>query len=297
LIRSHEALTTARHNGMQLQYKSSVDPSDTYFAVMTSRHLDGAMRLSQAEGWSQRREDWNMMMNCSTGIVALSNGDLVGTALRTDFGPVVSTLNSVIVEPNMRGRGIATAMISELMIPKRRYRLVAADEQVALLYQKLGFEPAGLVVKYEGIARGLHQLANSIQRARFSDIAAISKIESSDFDGDRTALVEWLWQNADLRVSRDAEGRINGYAAMRAFGSGYLIGPVSARDSSTASNLIRDCARELVGSFVRIDIANCFHLDTTLTRLGLTRVGTGVPMFCGGSPTFERFALASRALI
>jgi len=37
-------------------------------------------------------------------IVVVRNGDLVGTALRTDSGPLVSTLISVVAEPSIRGK-------------------------------------------------------------------------------------------------------------------------------------------------------------------------------------------------
>lgn len=72
-------------------------------APFTSDHIDQAVMLSQAEKWPHRREDWDMLLDLSTGRVALEGDKVVGTTLRTDYGPEVSMMNMIIVGPRIAG--------------------------------------------------------------------------------------------------------------------------------------------------------------------------------------------------
>jgi len=73
---------------------------------LAQHHLDQATVLSQAENWPHRLEDWRMLMMLSQGRVALRDRVVIGTALRSDYGPDVSLLNMIIVRQSERGQGI-----------------------------------------------------------------------------------------------------------------------------------------------------------------------------------------------
>ena len=72
---------------------------------LVRHHLDQATALSQAENWPHRLEDWQMLTRLSQGRAALREGIVIGTALRTDYGPDVSLLNMIIVRRSERGQG------------------------------------------------------------------------------------------------------------------------------------------------------------------------------------------------
>ena len=73
---------------------------------LAQHHLDQATVLSQAENRPHRLEDWRMLMMLSQGRVALRDRVVIGTALRSDYGPDVSLLNMIIVRQSERGQGI-----------------------------------------------------------------------------------------------------------------------------------------------------------------------------------------------
>ncbi|HCL93405.1 MAG TPA: GNAT family N-acetyltransferase, partial [Gammaproteobacteria bacterium] len=118
---------------------------------LAQRQLDQATALSQAENWPHRLQDWQMLMTLSQGRAALRDGVVIGTALRTDFGPDVSLLNMIIVQRSERGQRIGYKLMSSLMdeVSGRELRLVATKAGIPL-YEKLGFESEGEIFQCQG---------------------------------------------------------------------------------------------------------------------------------------------------
>ncbi|WP_420801861.1 GNAT family N-acetyltransferase [Sinorhizobium fredii] len=77
---------------------------------MTPKHLDGALELSRQVQWPHRREDWELVQSISQGIVALEEERLVATIIMTPYGDDTATINMVIVDAAMRGRGLGRKM-------------------------------------------------------------------------------------------------------------------------------------------------------------------------------------------
>lgn len=120
-------------------------------APFTSDHIDQAVMLSQAEKWPHRREDWDMLLDLSTGRVALEGDKVVGTTLRTDYGPEVSMMNMIIVGASHRGRGLGRRLMESMMeeVPGRELRLFATSDGLPL-YEKLGFVAEGAISQCQG---------------------------------------------------------------------------------------------------------------------------------------------------
>ena len=76
----------------------------------TSR--EALSQLSRQAGWPHRLEDWQMALALSGGIVALdADGRVVGTVLVTPFRADCATINMVIVDEAMRGRGLGRKLM------------------------------------------------------------------------------------------------------------------------------------------------------------------------------------------
>jgi hypothetical protein len=92
----------------------------------------------------------------------------------------------------------------------------------------------------------------------------------------------------------------NGYAVCRAFGRGYVIGPVVAPCLENACSLIDTAMSELPGEFVRVDTNANSGLSPWLEARGLTRVDTASTMIRGEAPQpsgeARVFALCSQSL-
>ena len=265
---------------------------------LVQHHLDQATVLSQAENWPHRLQDWQMLTTLSQGRAALRDGVVIGTALRIDYGLDVSLLNMIIVRQSERGQGIGCKLMSSLMdeAGDRELRLVATKAGVPL-YEKLGFESEGEIFQCQGEIASVELPDEEISPARPGDTDAIIEVDSRFLAADRSALVQWLAKHARLAVVRGAEGGICGYAALRRFGKGHVIGPIQTVSKRQAQNLIRYFAVSLAGQFVRIDTDDALGLMPWLEDLGLKCIDT-VTRMRKNSQTYPQpaFGLCSQAL-
>ncbi|WP_199258096.1 GNAT family N-acetyltransferase, partial [Paracoccus binzhouensis] len=121
-------------------------------AGFTAAHLPQALALSRQAGWPHRPEDWALNLSVSRGVVALDGDRVVGTALCSAFG-AVATLNMIIVDASMRGRGLGRALMQAViaLAGEREMRLVATAAGLPL-YERLGFRATGRIAQHQGIA-------------------------------------------------------------------------------------------------------------------------------------------------
>lgn len=260
---------------------------------MGPEHLDGALQLSRAAGWPHRREDWELVLGISQGVVALKQALVMATALVTPFGNV-GMVNMIIVDQRMRGCGFGRQIIGQAMalIRPREWRLVATPSGLPL-YEKLGFAACGPVQQHQGTAPDL-PAPLGIRWATDADIAAIAQMDADALGADRRSLLDALAQPGRIALKPG-----KGYAAIRAFGLGEVIGPVIADDLATAQELIAFLFGGRAGSFIRIDTTEDCGLGPWLAQIGLRVVDRPVAMQTGtpAKPgTHTRFALAAQAL-
>ena len=272
--------------------------SSHLLSCLTQDHLKQATMLSQAEHWPHRQEDWEMLLELSQGVVASRDASVVGTTLRTDYGPDVSMMHMIIVGKSERGQGLGRKLMEAAMesTTDRELRLVATKEGLPL-YEKLGFQPAGEITQCQGNIDIADPSGTDIFSADAQDIDEIILLDRQYVAADRGVLLRWLAQNGRLAITRADGGRITGYAALRWFGRGRVIGPIQAPSATQAQDLIRYFAAPLCGEFIRIDTDNTLGLTPWLESIGLKRAGGGVKMR-KGAKTNPRpaFGLCSQAL-
>ncbi|MEM9909848.1 MAG: GNAT family N-acetyltransferase [Pseudomonadota bacterium] len=255
-------------------------------------HLPGALRLSQREKWPHREEDWALTLSQSRGVVALSDNRVVGTALASDFGPVW-TMSMIIVDQDARGRGLGKRLMETVMpfAGSREMRLTATEDGLPL-YEKLGFVPVGEITQLQGqIMASVPDVAVAVQD---SDIAECIELDKAASGMHRDDLLRRIAaKGLVLRADR-------GFAILRDFGRGKLLGPIVAKDIKTARALLADAATRCDGQFLRID-TDAFDLADFACILGLSPVGRGVSMTknantAGATSAFRTFGLMSQAL-
>ncbi|HBF28452.1 GNAT family N-acetyltransferase [Rhizobium sp.] len=263
-------------------------------------HIDGAFALSQQAGWPHRREDWAMVLSLSQGFVALEEGRVAGTAMATLYGSTCATVNMVIVDATMRGRGLGRKLMDLALgaAEGRECRLVATTDGLPL-YEKLGFAVVGEVVQHQGIIKAPELQPANIAWADRGVLAEVRALDTQAFGADRSALFERLFGQGKLAVLRDGE-RIVGCVALRAFGRGEVVGPVVAATLEDAKALLSFVFAERTGHFLRVDTLVDTGLAPWLTEHGLLHVGGGLPMrrnVAETAPsTMKTYALASQAL-
>jgi GNAT superfamily N-acetyltransferase len=246
--------------------------------AMGAEHLDGAVHLSQEAGWPHRREDWELVLSVSEGIVALQDSRVVATTIMTPFGSDTATINMVIVDASMRGRGLGRRLMDTALdkAGARNCRLVATTEGLPL-YEKLGFVAVGEIIQHQGKALKVDAPAN-VFWARDDEHERISALDRAASGVDRSKLMSVLHRLAQFAVIRD-RGEAVAFAGVRAFGRGLVVGPV----------------------VVRLDTELSTGLGPWLAERGLTHVGGGIPMRRGPKADrveapYRSFALVNQAL-
>jgi len=193
--------------------------------------------LSRQAGWPHRREDWAMVLSLSTGIVARQGERVVGTTLVTRYGEQAATINMVIVDEKMRGRGIGRRLMDFALEESkgRECRLIATKEGLPL-YTKLGFRESGAIFQHQGIAASPLR-PGEVAWATPEDEAAFAAMDRAASGLDRAALIPLLFEQGRVAVLR-RNGRTAGFAALRLFGRGQVAGPVVAATADEARSLL-----------------------------------------------------------
>lgn len=244
-------------------------------------HLDGAVALSQQANWPHRREDWELALAVSQGMVAVHGSQVLGTILVTPYGQDTATINMVIVDESQRGLGIGKQLMqAALEVAKGRQCLLIATQEGLPLYKKLGFVESGQIAQHQGlvdIKASLDPVIGKIDWFNGDDIAPFISIDRQALGLDRAVLLQELDKVARFAVLRD-ENTILGFAAVRDFGRGKVIGPVVAHDVDQAKALITFILSSYQGQFMRLDTGRFTDLADWLTSLGLVHVGGGIVM-------------------
>lgn len=262
----------------------------------TDKHLDAAVHLSQEVSWPHRLNDWKFSYSISKGQVAVLDDRVVATALRTNFGKHLSSLNMIIVSSDMRRLGIGRRLMKSLMTlgNEHTYRLVATAEGEPL-YRNLGFETVSHIVQCQGIMDQV-PVSDGACIASHQDYEQIERLDSETFGGDRKPIVDQLQKIGRLAVIKQNE-TVVAFAGLRQFGLGHVIGPVIAPDVELAKKLIVHLAQGLEGEFVRIDVTQASGLLDWLERSGVRQVARSPIMQIGKIPiSTNRLALFSQAL-
>jgi GNAT superfamily N-acetyltransferase len=243
-------------------------------------HLAGAVRLSRQADWPHRLKDWRMALALSGGCAAVSGhgNRVIGTALMTPYGSDTATINMVIVDASVRGRGLGRKLMDAVLslAGDRSLQLVATESGLPL-YERLGFRMSGTVVQHQGhVARSIAAPAG-IRPARVYDIPPIIELDRAAYGADRGSLISHLAGVGSLAVLERA-GRPVGFSALRPFGRGEVIGPVVAANLDDAKALASHFLAARSGAFVRIDTDATTGLGPWLAGSGLAHVGGGIAM-------------------
>lgn len=265
--------------------------------------LAAAHALSVAFQWPHRADDWAFMCDLGQGVVATCGKEIVGTAMWWTYGKDRAALGMVGVTPLLHGRGIGRRLTKYALDGLGdRSVLLHATEAGLHLYETLGFEPTGRIRQHHGAAfqAGLMPLRDGerLRPTGRSDPALLAGLDRKACGMDRRELMAAVLKAAE-GVVLDRDGDVAGFALMRRFGIGQVIGPVVAPDEAAARALIGHFLSSNQGQFIRIDVPEESGLSPWLQQLGLSDAGPAIRMVRGPSRppdgTVRSFALVSQA--
>jgi ribosomal protein S18 acetylase RimI-like enzyme len=250
--------------------------------------LPAAHTLSSTFNWPHRFEDWQFALSLGQGVVAERDGKVLGTALSWQFGNY-ATIGLVIVAPELQGQRIGNRMMETLLDHlSPRNVLLHATVAGRGLYERLGFVPTGEIDQHQGVLAAVPALAlagregDRLRPLADADVESLIAMDARGAGMPRGELLRRLFAQ-ERTVVLERGGQAAGFAVLRRFGRGHLIGPVTAPDFDAARMLISDCCRHTEG-FVRVDVYAMSGLSPWLESLGLPRVGGGTIMVRGLVP-------------
>ena len=277
---------------------------DLHYRRLDRDDLAAAHRLSQQVQWPHRLEDWALVLGVGDGVVALIDGQVVGTAMYWRYGVDFATLGMVIVTPERQGRGIGRRLMSDVIeaLGTRSIQLNATQAGQPL-YESMGFAAVGGVRQHQGVALNvpIGPLApgERIRPVGPGDEATVAALDGKATGLSRLRVLSALGEAAQ-GVLLERDGETVGFALCRRFGRGYSIGPVVAPDEAGAKALIGHWVGSHAGMFMRIDVPDGGGLSNWLEEFGLARASGVVTMVRGRPPRpgvgTKLFALVNQAL-
>ncbi|MBD3897755.1 GNAT family N-acetyltransferase [Halomonas sp. ML-15] len=278
--------------------------TDITYRPMLEGDLPTAHQLSQAVRWPHRIEDWQFVHRLGSGFVAERNGEVIGSAMCWSHGSDYASLGMIIVSPDAQGNGIGRALMESILdLIGERNTLLFATPEGQPLYEQLGFQAIGTVHQHRGTIVKPTVVApppgERIRPAGLNDRTKLIEMAAAGAGMPRASVLNELLQVAD-GVVLDNQGELTGFALIRRFGHGYVIGPVVATSVERAQAMISYWAGARVDSFIRIDVDDSGQLSPWLQELGLLQADSVVAMVKGKAPApatgLQQFAIINQAL-
>ncbi len=222
--------------------------------------LPDCMGLVRAAGWNQRLEDWRLVYALSPEglFVATHNGAVVGSVGTVNYADLVSWIAMVLVDPTMRRRGIATQLMRTCLDKLATCETVKLDATPAgrEVYRKLGFvDECQLSRLTVSSVPAISPQKTRIRPMTEADLPHVAELDAQAFGVPRGDLLGRIRVMAPeyAFVSEGTQG-LDGFCVGRHGATCEYLGPLTARDDSTARALAASVLGVLRGRSAMIDV-------------------------------------------
>jgi ribosomal protein S18 acetylase RimI-like enzyme len=214
---------------------------------MGSHDLGFVFHLVRVADWDNTREDLERLLSYEPAgcFIAEVGGKPVGMVTTTSYGKL-GWIGCLIVEPEMRGKGISTALMRQAIEYLRRkgvetIRLDAVQKAVSL-YRRLGFVEECRSLRFQGM--GARYAAPDVRPMEQSHLEDVFDLDVRCFGADRSRVLRRVFQDfPKLCFVSYIDGKIAGYVMARRAAAGGKIGPwIGRRDEpglGRAESLLR----------------------------------------------------------
>ncbi|MDQ0684949.1 GNAT superfamily N-acetyltransferase [Streptomyces achromogenes] len=223
--------------------------SDLPIRRLTHRDLAACADLSEDRGWPREEHKWGLLLSAGTGYgIDDPDGGLVSACVVTEYGPYgnpsFGAVGMVLVAERHARRGIGRRLMRHIVSLMGTTPLTLhATPNGRPLYEELGFKTTGRAEMLRGcFTPGVTATGVATRAATAEDLPSILRLDEEVFGADRTHVITRLPAFADqFRVAEEA-GRIIGYAAAWPNMDTQVVGPLIARDTTTAQSLLASLA-------------------------------------------------------
>jgi GNAT superfamily N-acetyltransferase len=263
---------------------------------MKRPELDLALNWAAKEGWNPGLHDAEAFWNADSEgfFVAMHNSEVIGTVSIISYDCRFGFIGLLILRPDYRKRGWGREFWNEAlrMIRDRLQPGVAIglDGVLAMqpFYEKSGFQLGTKNLRFQGtgVAGPLPNGLLPAARVPFDDLVVC---DAAHFPGPRSRfLTHWLKMPDSAAFAARGPMKLAGYALVRKCQTGFKIGPLFARNDSTAEDLFKACSNHAAGQPLFLDVPESNAPAMALAaRHNMKQVSSTVRMFNGVLPKFN----------
>ncbi|MAM57800.1 MAG: GNAT family N-acetyltransferase [Salinicola sp.] len=273
---------------------------------LESGDLHHLHQLCVGVSWPHRARDVTLLMSLGRGYLAMDEIERVlASGMYFEMGEDFAMIGMMMTAPRLQTLGAGRWLLDRILADcgGRDLRL-NATRAAYRLYESAGFVPVATIHQRQGIVREgpLPEVVSAcpVRTLQASDQAALRALDQMAFGAERRAVLDALFAVSEGTVAvRD--GAPAGFALIRDFGRGRVIGPVVAEDEAMATALIAPLLRRHVGQFLRIDtLCDSPTFFAFLDAAGLDAFDTVTQMRLGkqrgGDGPVRTFGLAAHTL-
>ncbi|WP_407051528.1 GNAT family N-acetyltransferase [Methyloraptor flagellatus] len=286
-----------------------VDAYEVTLEDIGTADLDRLHALSMGVNWPHRADDWRMLLDLGSGLVAVDEiGRVIGSAMWFHYEPDVTVIGMMITTPRLQELGAGRRLLTEVLARNQGRRCVlTATHGGKRLYRSLGFGFERPIHQCQGEAIAPPPLVlapgDTLRPVGPDDFVALLAFETEAIGYRRPALLHRLLAGS-TGVALMREGRIAAMSLCRRFGRGHVVGPLYAATDADAIAVLTPHVEAHAGRFLRTDTPEVggdytrFIADCGLLVFDIVwSMGLQAPAFTSVVPDgIRRYGLASQAL-
>lgn len=208
--------------------------------------------------WPHREGDLDLLINLGRGYIALDEiGRPLGSAMHFPMGDDFATLGMMVTPPRLQAQGAGRWLLKRILRDCEGCDLrLNATRSGHRLYKSAGFVDVGTIHQHTGIVGTVprvHPVAG-VELAMIvpQDGSAVNDMDARAFGADRAKVLDALRAVSTGLIAKRS-GQPCGFALMRRFGKGHVIGPLVAESEALAIQIAATLMRQAQGSYVRLD--------------------------------------------
>lgn len=256
--------------------------------------------------WPHRAHDLDVFISLGEGYLATDEiGRALGSAMYFRAGDDFAMLGMMVTAPRLQSLGTGRWLLRRVMQDCEGCDLrLSATRQGYRLYKSAGFTPLHAIRQHQGMVRGVAAPepvpGMSVRAMTSADVPAIRALDHHAYGAERRVTLDRMLELSSGLVS-ESDGEIRGFALLRKFGRGVVIGPLVAEDDHMAMALAAPLIRRHQGGFVRLDTpVQSEAFSEFLTDAGMGLHDTVTEMYHGAQRRplegLQIYGLASHSL-
>lgn len=214
--------------------------------------------LTVSVRWPHRNSDLDFLIQQGRGYLALDEIERpVGSAMHFPMGEDFALLGMMVTPPRLQARGGGRFLLRQIMrdCAGRDLRLNATRSGYRL-YREAGFVDVGKVWQHQGVVGSVPTPEPpdgvEIREITPQDRAAIEEMDAHAFGADRRDILAALTEVGSGLIALEG-GRPCGFAMVRRFGKGQVLGPLVAESEPLAIAIAASVLDGASGQFMRLD--------------------------------------------